>query len=51
MWNRKKKNEEKWVESKDLWDTGKLANMINVRIQKEEERKKGAERVSEEIIA
>lgn len=23
-----------------LWDTSKLANMINMRIQKEEERKK-----------
>ena len=47
----KKKNEEKWVDSKNLWGTSKLAKMISVRIQKEEERKKGAERVFEEIIA
>ena len=47
----KKKNEEKWVDSKNLWGTSKLAKMISVRIQNEEERKKGAERVFEEIIA
>lgn len=47
----KKKNEEKWVESKNLWDTSKFTKMISVRIQKEEERKKGAERVFEEIIS
>ena len=47
----KKKNEEKWVDSKNLWGTSKLAKMISVRIQKEEERKKGAERVFEESIA
>ena len=47
----KKKNEEKWVDSKNLWGTSKLAKMISVRIQKEEERNKRAERVFEEIIA
>lgn len=47
----KKKNEEKWVESKNLWDTSKFTKMISVRIQKEEERKKGTERVFEEIIS
>lgn len=47
----KKKNEEKWVESKDLWNISKLANLTNMRIQKEEERKKWAERIFEEIMA
>lgn len=47
----KEKKWKKWVESENLWDTSKLANMINMRIQKEEERKKGAERLFEGIIA
>ena len=52
MWKiKKKKEEEKWVESKDLWNISKLANLTNVRIQKEEERKKWAERIFEEIMA
>lgn len=48
---KKKKREEKWTELKRLCDTTKYTNICIIGISKGKERRKGAERIFEDIMA
>lgn len=47
----KKKKEEKWTELKRLCDTTEYTNICIIGISKGKERRKGAERIFEDIMA